>query len=531
MHANAIRLPHQGRLLRTTACLVLLMLGSCGAPGPRLQQLDLTILHTNDHHGRFWKNRQGEYGLAARRTLIDGIRAEVAAQGGHTLLLDAGDVNTGIPESDMQDAEPDFRGMSLVGYDAMAVGNHEFDKPFATLARQRHEWSSFPWLSANVRRDGQRMFEPYSVFQRGPLRIAVLGLTTEDTAKVLDSRQHPHVDFNAPISEARALLPELRAKADIVVALTHMGHYTDGAHGSNAAGDVELARAVAGIDIIVGGHSQNPVCMLGPNLRDDRYQPGRPCAPDRQHGSWIVQAFEWGKYVGRADFTYRNGELTLRQYRLIPVNLGERSGEQEASIAEDHEMLRLLTPYQQRAARALSAPVGRAIGKFNGDRDSIRKGPTSLGRLVATVIREAGAADVAVISSGGIRDSLPEGELSRRDILTALPFRNTLVAASLSGAQLLAYLRAVSAMTPGSGAYPQWAGVRWERDDILIGGAAVDPAKSYRIATTAFNARGGDGYPPLTASPAASGLPLSDAVTAYIAGRGAIDSADFDVAW
>ena len=90
-------------------------------PGP----IRLTILHTNDHHGRFWPNADGEYGMAARKTLIDRIRAEVKAAGGHLMLLDGGDINTGVPESDLQDAEPDFKGMNLLGYDATAVGNHE----------------------------------------------------------------------------------------------------------------------------------------------------------------------------------------------------------------------------------------------------------------------------------------------------------------------------------------------------------------------------------------------------------------------
>ena len=93
----------------------------------------ITVLHTNDHHGHFWRNEYGEYGLAAQKTLVDGIRKEVAAEGGSVLLLSGGDINTGVPESDLQDAEPDFRGMNLVGYDAMAIGNHEFDNPLTVL--------------------------------------------------------------------------------------------------------------------------------------------------------------------------------------------------------------------------------------------------------------------------------------------------------------------------------------------------------------------------------------------------------------
>ena len=163
------------------AALALLAAGCTTPPAPSVARapLKLTVLHTNDHHGRFWPNADGEYGLAARKTLIDRVRAEVAAAGGHTLLLDGGDVNTGVPESDLQDAEPDFKGMDRLGYDAMAVGNHEFDKPPAVLAKQR-QWVGFPLLSANIYRDGRRLFEPYRLFERGGYKIAVMGLTTDD---------------------------------------------------------------------------------------------------------------------------------------------------------------------------------------------------------------------------------------------------------------------------------------------------------------------------------------------------------------
>ncbi|TAF78452.1 MAG: bifunctional UDP-sugar hydrolase/5'-nucleotidase, partial [Curvibacter sp.] len=156
-------------------CSALVLAGCAGLPsgGPQAdREYAITILHTNDHHGRFWKNRDGEYGMAARKTVVDQIRKEVATAGGYSLLLDGGDVNTGVPESDLQDAVPDFRGMNLLGYDAMAVGNHEFDKPPVVLQMQR-DLATFPMLSANIYRDGKRMFEPYKVFNLGGARVAV----------------------------------------------------------------------------------------------------------------------------------------------------------------------------------------------------------------------------------------------------------------------------------------------------------------------------------------------------------------------
>lgn len=204
--------------MRTNALFLsvtVLALAGCaqwGGSGPDKDKTHaITILHTNDHHGRFWKNRDGEYGMAARKTVVDQIRQEVKAAGGYSLLLDGGDVNTGVPESDLQDAVPDFRGMNLLGYDAMAVGNHEFDKPPVVLQMQR-DLATFPMLSANIYKDGSRMFAPYKVFNLGGVRVGVMGLTTEDTQKMVHPDNVRGITFANVQTETAKVLPELRQK-------------------------------------------------------------------------------------------------------------------------------------------------------------------------------------------------------------------------------------------------------------------------------------------------------------------------------
>lgn len=224
----------------------------------------ITVLHTNDHHGHFWRNEYGEYGLAAQKTLVDGIRKEVAAEGGSVLLLSGGDINTGVPESDLQDAEPDFRGMNLVGYDAMAIGNHEFDNPL-TVLRQQEKWAKFPLLSANIyqKSTGERLFKPWALFKRQDLKIAVIGLTTDDTAKIGNPEYFTDIEFRKPADEAKLVIQELQQteKPDIIIAATHMGHYDNGEHGSNAPGDVEMARALPGR--IAGDDRRWPLARSG----------------------------------------------------------------------------------------------------------------------------------------------------------------------------------------------------------------------------------------------------------------------------
>lgn len=166
-----------GVILKTavSAAIMTVLAGCASQPANEWQQdktYKLTILHTNDHHGRFWQNQYGEYGMAARKTLVEQIRNDVAKQGGSVLLFSGGDINTGVPESDLQDAEPDFKGMNKIGYDAMAIGNHEFDNPLKVLLKQKN-WAHFPLLSANIydKKTGKRLFQPYQIFDEQGVKL------------------------------------------------------------------------------------------------------------------------------------------------------------------------------------------------------------------------------------------------------------------------------------------------------------------------------------------------------------------------
>nr|WP_105570471.1 bifunctional UDP-sugar hydrolase/5'-nucleotidase UshA [Cronobacter sakazakii] len=481
---------------------------------------NITILHTNDHHGHFWRNEYGEYGLAAQKTLVDSVRREVTAQGGSVLLLSGGDINTGVPESDLQDAEPDFRGMNLIGYDAMAVGNHEFDNPLSVL-RQQEKWAKFPLLSANIyqKSTNERLFKPWAIFKPQGIKIAVIGLTTDDTAKIGNPEYFTDIEFRKPADEAKLVIQELQQneKPDVIIAATHMGHYDNGDHGSNAPGDVELARALpaGALTMIVGGHSQDPVCMASENKKQVDYVPGTPCAPDRQNGTWIVQAHEWGKYVGRADFQFRNGEMKLVRYQLIPINLKKKvtwdNGQTERvlytpQIPENPQMLSLLTPFQKKGQAQLMVKIGSVNGRLEGDRSKVRFVQTSMGHLILNAQIARTGADFAVMSGGGIRDSIEGGDITYKDVLKVQPFGNTLVYVDMTGKEVLEYLTAVAQKKPDSGAYPQFANVSFTAsggtlNDVKIKGEPVDPAKNYRMATLSFNATGGDGYPPIDKKP------------------------------
>ncbi|GAB3533807.1 bifunctional UDP-sugar hydrolase/5'-nucleotidase UshA [Photobacterium alginatilyticum] len=509
------------------------------------QEYNLTILHTNDNHGNFWQNKYGERGMAARATLINEIRAEVQAEGGSVLLLSGGDINTGVPESDLQDAEPDFIGMNMLGYDAMAVGNHEFDNPLDVLAKQEG-WAEFPFLAANIYKDGKRMFDAYKIFNKQGIKIAVIGLTTEDTAKIGNPEYIDGVEFKDPKEEAKQVIAELKSKhnPDVIIAATHMGHYQDGQHGSNAAGDVKLARYLneGDLDMIVGGHSQEPVCMEGPNMYNKNFHPGDACQPDQQNGTWIVQAHEWGKYVGRADYTFKNGEFALKSYDLIPVNLKKKikvDGKKvrvfiQDEIPQDKAVFDTLKPFQDKGQAALNVKIGTSNGDLVGERKIVRNNQTNLGRLIATAHKERAKADFAVMNSGGVRASIAGGDITYKDVLTVQPFGNIVTYVDMTGAEVQDYLNVVGTKSKDSGAYAQFSGITMTVNgdkvtDVKIDGKALNVKDTYRFTIPSFNAAGGDGYPNITQHPAFvnTGYVDAEVLKDFIESKGNVDVTEF----
>lgn len=490
----------------------------------KLKSVQFTILHTNDNHGKFWRNRHGEMGMAARKTLIDRIRKEVENEGGKVLVLSAGDINTGVPESDIQQAKPDFIGMNMIGYDAMAVGNHEFDNPLDVLLEQER-WADFPFLAANIFYKGsdKPLFKPYLMEDLEGVRVAILGLTTEDTETLVMQSNVEDIYFTDAVDTAREWVPKLKQdeKADVIIGLTHIGHYLNALHGSNAPGDVTLAKDVDGVDIIVGGHSQNKMEK-----------------PDIKNSTYILQAWEWGKYVGRADFVYyyvdnfdgkgnRDGVLKMVNYRLIPVNLKRQvlvDGKSEwvsiePEIPEDPEVLKTLQVYQDKASGLLLRKVGELDKAMPGERDIVRSRPAAMGVLIARAQMEKTKADLGVVNGGGIRTGLPAGKITEKDILSVQPFSNMVCYLEMSGTKLKQFIEEVASIEPTNGGFAHFSdnvrltisgGDKLTR--LEINDKPVQKDKTYRLAINEFSAAGGDKWPEIDENPTFINTGYTDAV-------------------
>jgi 5'-nucleotidase/UDP-sugar diphosphatase len=486
MRHNAVRLSK----LSTVFLMILVIIITFANTGITASELpELVILHTNDTHGhplKFFENPAPDVGgLPARATLIQQIRSRYR----NVLLLDAGDFNTGRPESNFFKAEPDILGYNYLGYDAVALGNHEFDNPLETL-KEQIKLAEFPFLAANVKNNaGKNIAKPYIIKKFNGFKVAVFGLTTKTSEYVASPANIEDLIFEDEVETARKLVPQLRKKADIVIALAHLG-----IDPTDDSGSRRLAKMVPGIDLIVDGHSHT-------YLNEPLYVNRTP----------IVQTKCWGLYLGKGVMTISAKKVTGFKWELIPVNLKEKVKQPDGStelryigteINEDQRLLELLQPYAAKVDGILSEVIGTAEALF--PQGNVRKEETALGNLIADSMlwqTKNLNTDFAIQNGGGIRADLPAGTITKKTIYEILPFDNTVVVVSIKGSDLLP-LFDFMATTPGKGAFPQVSEgtsftintITGKCEDILINGAPIDPDRIYRIATNSFLAVGGDGY-------------------------------------
>jgi 5'-nucleotidase len=462
------------------------------AAGPEVYQI--RIIHTNDHHARIEPVMGGtppapiHGGVSRRKVLIDAIRD----QGGNQMLIDAGDVFQGTLWFTQYLGQADLEFYNALGYEAVTIGNHEFDKgqqPLAEFIKR----ASFPVLSANIVADASSplsgLFKPWIVKEVGGEKIGIFGVTTEETPIL--SSPGPGVAFTNYIDAARKAVADLKAQgANKIVALTHVG----------ITFDRELARQVDGIQAIIGGHSHTP---MGPQVSPpDANRPYPEVHPSPSGKPVIVVTdWEWGRWLGDLTIGFdANSDITSV--------IAARPTEVAAAIEPDGGYEARIGALVQPLSALRAQQVGEAAVALNGARADVRTKETNLGNLIADGMldkaRPAGA-QVAIMNGGGVRTSIDAGPITLGEVLEVQPFGNTLALVTISGAQLKEALEnGVSQIEQVAGRFPQIAGMRFTWNPaapagsrvvaVQVGGAALDPAGSYRVAINNFMLGGGDGY-------------------------------------
>jgi 2',3'-cyclic-nucleotide 2'-phosphodiesterase (5'-nucleotidase family) len=355
--------------------------------------------------------------------------------------------------------------MNLMRFDAMVVGNHEFDFGQDILKKRIAE-AKCPVLGANV--EGLELLKPYVIKEADGIKIAILGVVTDETPVSTHPRNVAGLKFIPPDAAVKKYMTELRNKADIIIVLSHIGY----------SADRLLAEEAKGIDVIVGGHSHTK--LLKPVVIGNTI---------------IVQAWEHGKALGVLDLVIEDGKIVkfdghLEEIKPEPDN-------------EDRAVTGLVERYNKKIGSVLDEIIGEAAVGIDGE--NVRKRETNLGDLVADIIRSTSGADAAIINGGGIRASVSKGEIKIKDIYTVLPFDNYIVAVKLTGKQIREALEhGVSAVEEEAGRFPQVSDIKFTYSrsakpgsrvkDILIGDKPLEAGKEYIVATNDFLAAGGDGY-------------------------------------
>lgn len=452
--------------------------------------VELTILHSNDTHDHLeaFDSRQGKDvgGVARRATLIKRIKADAK----NVLVIDAGDVFQGTPIFTFFEGEPDMLTMQQAGYDAIAVGNHDLDNGLANLQKQAKHLAQ-PLLCATlVDAKGKPIFQPYRIVERGGLKIALIGIMGKNAYDAIAEKRRAGVFVKDPKQVLTELVPQLRSKVDLVIVASHTGHEEE----------VALASAVSGIDVIVGGHSHTKVEHPVIVLHGDR-------------PTLVVQAFQWGEFLGRIDLTVDGGKIVKHAGGLLPVS---------TDIPPDPAVLKTVQSYADKIAAQMQQVVGRSDFEFLNARKA--DGDAPIGNLIADALRDQAKADVGIMNSGGIRAPLPKGDVTRGMVLSMLPFDNKLVHFPVSGALLQQILNFAASKSGKSGSL-QVSGIAFVVEGgkavaITVGGRPLDPAKTYRVATIDYLAAGNDGAEVFKQVPATAmtetGLLVRDAFTAYM---------------
>ena len=483
----------------------------------------LTILHTNEHKGHLTKfslpGNPDVGGMAARSTLVNIVRAEVEQAGGFMLLLSAGDVNRGTPESDLLYAEPDFKVMKMLGYDAITLGNLDFNNPREVLMKQR-EWAGCPFLAADLvkKKTGELLFDPYIIKEFDGLQVAIFGLTLEEVPT--DATYAQDLGSRNVIEIAQALVPKLKADADIVIALTHIE--LDQVLTAREAGNIQLAQAVPGIDVIVGG--QTRIALEEPVVIGD---------------TLIVQAGDYGRSVGRLDLTIDSEADTITDYTytLIPVNLKRQVTYHDKSYymyvdkgyVEDPAVLEFIQPYLEQTDEILSEPVGETLVKLDGNWDIGTSQETNLGNLVTDAMRSKTGAQIAFCVGGSIRADIEPGPITYRDILLVSPYLDrTLVLLDMTGDQVMEVFRFAAMAKSGTIQFLQVSGLTWTKnkgipENVRVGDAPIESDRMYKVVTPSDLAAGRKGYTMLKEIPQFdTGFTVPSALREYIKKAGKV---------
>ena len=393
----------------------------CLRTAPAFSAIDtLVVLHTNDFHGYISSDGDRAAGLARIATYFDRERARSSK----VLALDAGDCVSGTPVSILFQGRPIFEAMTAVGYDAVTLGNHEFDYGWREILAYR-DIADFPLLSANARGPAGELIAdaPFTTLILEDLRVGIVGVTTEKTRDITTTRGNEGVTFDGEIASVRAAVDSIRAYVDIVILLSHAGHVADST----------LAESVDDINLIVSGHNHT---VLSP--------------PQIVRGTPIVRAGAYTSHVGHVQLLYDHdeGEVTKVEGFVVPAA-------DDQLQQPDPKVAAIVAKWEDRVSQLVDVTIGHTGRDWSEE---------EMYMLVEHILATRSGSDIGFYNKGGVRNRLYQGNITARHIWNIHPFGNQLAIVQILGKDI--------------------GGKLLER--LTAAGTALDPDHLYTVATSSF---------------------------------------------
>jgi len=482
--------------LLTLFLAVLLVLSLVPALGEQASEpVKITIFHTNDVHANAEPSSSG-MGYAMMAGYVNAARSAKE----NVLVLDAGDTFHGTVFATAVEGASVAQVLNIVGYDAMTPGNHDFNYGFDRL-KELEASLTFPVINCNIyTADGARAFTPYIIKEIADKKIGIIGVATPDMVPKIHPDRIKGLQFKG-IEEVEACIAEIKDETDAIILLSHWG----------ITGEVITSETLAklpGVDLVIDGHSH------------DAWAPGHTV----EGGALIVSAGEKLNNLGKVIMTFET-DGPIAQAELIPA----------PKVFEDRSVIKAIDEVKSAQDVTLQQVVGKTNVDLNGERADVRTKETNLGNVAADAILEYAGAIVAITNGGGIRASIPAGDITLKDVVTVFPFGNIVVTKEITGANIKAALEHGLRMYPDqNGGFPQIAGMKVTFDpakeagsrvvSVAIGGTPLQEDQTYLLATNDFMAVGGDGYDMFTAAPISRMFGgLDEALKAYFEEHGEIN--------
>ena len=434
-------------------------------------ELGFTIVHTNDVHARV----AGEAYVAS---YVQGLKDA----GENVILISAGDVLHGQTIATISQGKTIVDIMNAVGYDFLVPGNHDFNYGIARL-NELEKSMNFGLLAANVVNATTKapVYTEYAIKEFGDLKIGFFGIATPETVTKTNPKNVAGYDFTAPVAAASAMVDALEEEGcDIIVAITHLGLDEETAAKERSTAIAEIP----GVDIVIDGHSHT-VLEKGKVVKS----------------ALIAQTGEYLNNIGVVSVKVVD-ENTLK----VNAQLIETPKEDTADWKADKAVVDTIERANKANIAITSQVIGKTPIKLDGVRENVRSKETNLSALLTSAMIEATGADIAITNGGGIRESIEAGDITKGDILTVLPFGNFICTVDVKGSEIIKALEhGVSAQPEVAAHFSQVGGIKVQFDSskavgsrivsvTMADGTALDPAKTYTVATNDFMAAGGDNY-------------------------------------